>query len=294
MQAYRSIFINALFSLIFAASASAATGDAPSQPLAQPVKEHTSLDGITIQGTVSETMNAGGYTYLLVDAPQGKTWVAIPETEVNIGQAVTCSPGMTMKNFASKTLNRTFESIVFSPGIDKDDLEGAAVINDAVQEDKNVPPANGGTASFTQALKGEQASGKESMPPAGGAASMEKSTGSAGAIVPSADVNVNKATGENSFSVGECFAQAKELNTHPVKVRGKVMKISRMIMGKNWLHIQDGTGDPAKNQHDLVVTTTDDPGENTVVTVEGVLNANRDFGAGYKYEVIIENAKVEK
>jgi hypothetical protein len=72
------------------------------------------------------------------------------------------------------------------------------------------------------------------------------------------------------------------------------MKISRMIMGKNWLHLQDGTGNPLKNQHDLVVTTTEDAVEGTVVTVEGPLSAERDFGAGYKYDVIVENAKVEK
>jgi aspartyl/asparaginyl-tRNA synthetase len=94
--------------------------------------------------------------------------------------------------------------------------------------------------------------------------------------------------------VGECFEQAKNLNSKTVRVRGKVMKVSRMIMGKNWLHIQDGTGNPLKNEHDLVVTTADEPAVDAVVTVEGTLNANRDFGAGYKYEVIIEDAKVEK
>ena len=123
---------------------------------------------------------------------------------------------------------------------------------------------------------------------------MGPSAGSAGAMVPSAEVNVNKATGPNSYSVGECFEQGKELNGKTVRVRGKVMKISRMIMGKNWLHLQDGTGNPLKNQHDLVVTTTEDAAEGTVVTVEGTLSAERDFGAGYKYDVIIENAKVEK
>ena len=79
-----------------------------------------------------------------------------------------------------------------------------------------------------------------------------------------------------------------------VRVRGKVMKISRMIMGKNWIHLQDGTGNPLKNQHDLVITSTEDPGENAIVTIEGTLNFERDFGAGYKYEVIVEDAKIEK
>ena len=49
-----------------------------------------------------------------------------------------------------------------------------------------------------------------------------------------------------------------------------------------------------QNRHDLVVTTLDEPKEGEVVTIEGVLAANRDFGAGYKYEVIVEDARVEK
>ena len=72
------------------------------------------------------------------------------------------------------------------------------------------------------------------------------------------------------------------------------MKNSRMIMGKNWVHLQDGTGDAAKQQHDLVVTTKDDPKDGDIVTMEGTVAANKDFGAGYVYKVIIEDAKVEK
>ena len=65
-------------------------------------------------------------------------------------------------------------------------------------------------------------------------------------------------------------------------------------MGKNWLHIQDGTGNPLKNQHDLVVTTAEDAEEGKVITIAGTLAFERDFGAGYKYEVIVEDAKIEQ
>ena len=63
-------------------------------------------------------------------------------------------------------------------------------------------------------------------------------------------------------------------------------------MGKNWLHIQDGTGDPMKNSHDLVVTTTDQLSGPKIITVEGTVAADKDFGAGYKYQVLIENATI--
>lgn len=70
-----------------------------------------------LSGKVVETMNAAGYTYLGLESGGKKIWVAIPETQVKVGQNVTCAPGMVMTNFTSKTLKRTFDSIVFSSGI---------------------------------------------------------------------------------------------------------------------------------------------------------------------------------
>jgi membrane protein implicated in regulation of membrane protease activity len=72
---------------------------------------------ISLKGTVVETMESGGYTYLCVKNAGEKVWAAIPKTELKVGQEVTLAPGMTMKNFTSKTLNRTFEAIVFSRGL---------------------------------------------------------------------------------------------------------------------------------------------------------------------------------
>jgi hypothetical protein len=289
MISFRSLITHTALSLLLAAPMLTVAQEKPAAPAASATTAAPVIEGVALKGAVIETMNSSGYTYLLLDAAQGKIWVAIPETQVKTGQTVTCGPGMVMKNFTSKSLNRTFENIVFSPGLDKG-------ISASAPPSPTPSAAGKGGAGFSEALQAENSGGK--MAKTGGTAIDENaaigSAGSAGAIVPSTAVNVNKATGPNSYSVGECFEQAKELNTKTVRVRGKIMKISRMIMGKNWLHIQDGTGNPLKNQHDLVVTTMDTPEENTVVTVEGVLSANRDFGAGYKYDIIIEDAKVEK
>jgi phosphopantetheine adenylyltransferase len=65
-------------------------------------------------------------------------------------------------------------------------------------------------------------------------------------------------------------------------------------MGKNWIHLQDGSGDPMKNTHDLVVTTSETAAKDAVVVVEGVLSKDKDFGAGYRYQAIIEDAKISK
>jgi hypothetical protein len=287
MVAMRKILIRTAISLFLITPALVLGEDKPAAPpAATEASAGATLDGVALQGKIIETMNSNGYTYLQLDASQGKVWVAIPETPVKMGQTVTCLPGMTMNNFTSKTLNRSFEAIVFSPGLDKG-TPAAAAANGTETKGKE------GTG-FEAALRAEGSAAKGPQGADGGATSLGQSTGSAGAVVPSAAVNINKASGTNSFSVGECFEQGKELHGKTVRVRGKVMKISRMIMGKNWLHIQDGTGNPLKNQHDLVVTTTEDLAEGTVVTVEGLLSADRDFGAGYKYEVIVEDAKIEQ
>jgi hypothetical protein len=71
-----------------------------------------------ISGTVAETMDAGGYTYLHIDSGNDmKIWVAIPLTPVKAGDQVVAEGGMVMQNFTSNALNRTFPVIIFSKGI---------------------------------------------------------------------------------------------------------------------------------------------------------------------------------
>jgi len=75
------------------------------------------MAGDALSGKVVETMNSGGYTYVSLENNGKKTWVAMPQTAVKVGQNVTCQPGMPMENFTSKTLNRTFDRVIFSGGI---------------------------------------------------------------------------------------------------------------------------------------------------------------------------------
>ncbi len=72
-----------------------------------------------LKGTVVETMAAGGYTYVCIENGGQKQWAAMPPTEVKVGETVEVAPGMTMRNFSSKSLGRTFESIMFSQGLIK-------------------------------------------------------------------------------------------------------------------------------------------------------------------------------
>lgn len=68
-------------------------------------------------GKVLETMDSSGYTYVLLEKDDVKTWAAIPQTKVAVGETLTVQPGMVMPSFTSKTLNRTFSNIIFSGGV---------------------------------------------------------------------------------------------------------------------------------------------------------------------------------
>jgi len=69
------------------------------------------------KGKVLETMNAAGYTYVQVDENGQKVWVAVMETKVNVGDAVEFPDSPPMLNFQSKSLKRTFDKIIFAPGL---------------------------------------------------------------------------------------------------------------------------------------------------------------------------------
>lgn len=72
-----------------------------------------------ISGKVEETMNAGGYTYILVKSGKEEIWVAAPQTELTVGEDVSFASEMEMKNFKSESLNRTFDSIHFVGSVKK-------------------------------------------------------------------------------------------------------------------------------------------------------------------------------
>ena len=107
-------------------------------------------------------------------------------------------------------------------------------------------------------------------------------------------IKVEKAKGADAYNVSETYEKAGNLDKKTVSVHGKVVKVSKGIMGKNWVHLQDGSGDSGKGTNNLVVTTQDDPKVGDVVTAKGTLYKDKDFGAGYLYKVIVEEATVKQ
>lgn len=207
----------------------------------------------SLSGKVVETMNAGGYTYVSIEKAGKKTWVAIPMAEVKVGQEMTFQPGAEMRSFTSKSLNRTFDSIIFSGGPVKTGSAGGAKPSDS------------------------QHSGK--------AADASKST---------EKIKVEKAAGPDAYTVSEIHGKAATLNEKSATVKGKVVKVSESIMGKNWVHLQDGTGDAAEGTNKLVTTSKDLPAVGDIVTMKGTIYKDKDFGSGYKFTVIMEKAVIVK
>ena len=217
-----------------------------------------------LSGKVEETMNSGGYTYILLDKEGEKIWVAVPETQISEGEEVVLEPGMEMVNFTSSTLNRTFERIILSAG--------------PVSE------------------KGESVEKNMEMPHVDLPMGMLKApaSGGMGVSTPIDDVKVEKATGQDAYTIAEIYEKKTDLCNNKVIVQGKVVKVLPKIMGKNWIHLQDGSGDEKKGNYDLVVTSQDIPSVGDVITVNGTLYTDKDFGAGYKYNVIVEEASITK
>ncbi len=206
-------------------------------------------------GTVLETMDSGGYTYVRLQTGGSTVWAAGPQTTVKVGQTVRLAGGMPMQNFQSKTLNRTFDTILFVNEI---------VTASAATAPAGMPP---GHPPIAEPGRNRQPATQTAMKP--------------GSI----------AKAEGGFTVAELYAKKKELAGKRVSVRGQVVKSASNIMGKNWLHIQDGTGDA--ESFDLTVTTKDTAKVGDTVLVSGTLAMDKDIGAGYFFALIIEDAEIK-
>lgn len=201
---------------------------------------------------VQEVIQATQYTYLKVSEGQTERWVAVTKLEAMPGDRYYYDKGLQMKNFHSKELNRDFETVDFINNISKTPM--------GQKEVANVPMMN--------APHGH--SGKVDVP-------------------KNSDVSIQKSEGE--LSIAQIFAAPQQYANKEVEIKGTVVKINKNIMGKNWIHLQDGTGHD--NKFDLTLTSDQVPQVNQVQSFKGTLHLNKDFGAGYFYEVIVEDASFQ-
>jgi hypothetical protein len=108
------------------------------------------------------------------------------------------------------------------------------------------------------------------------------------------NIKVAKASGPDAQTVAEIVTKRAALKDKTVLVRGKVVKYTAGVLGKNWIHLRDGTGSAADKTDDVLVTSTDEARIGDVVLVKGIVHTDRDLGAGYSYKVLIEDATLQK
>jgi len=206
-----------------------------------------------IKGEVLEVLDAESFTYFRLKTGDGELWSAVAKSPVKVGSRVTVENVAPMKDFKSKSLNRTFPLVYLG------NLPGTAA-----------GPAMGGDSL---------------------------AAAHSGVVKPAVDmsnIKVAKATGANARTVAEILSKGAELKDKPVLVRGKVVKYSEDIMGKNWVHLRDGSGNDADKTNDLLVTTKNPAKLGDVVTVKGTVHTDRDLGSGYFYKVLVEDATLQK
>ena len=201
--------------------------------------------GQKFSGEVLEVRDVAPYTYLRLKTSQGEQWAVVDKTSLTKGSTVNIEAQMVVDNFESKTLGKTFASIVFGS------LAGA--------------PA---TASN----------------PHEGVAQ----------VAPATVAKLAKASGSNAYTVADLYAKAGQLNNKPVRLSAKVVKYSADIMGKNWLHLQDGSGSAVTQNHDILATSSATARIGEVLTVTGKVQTNVDLGMGYSYKVLIDNATLSR
>lgn len=107
-------------------------------------------------------------------------------------------------------------------------------------------------------------------------------------IAPAAaDDAVNK-------TIAELYKEKAELAGKQVTLHGTVVKVNNQIMNRNWLHLQDGSGDAAGGTNDIAVTSDETAAKGDTVTVTGTVVVDQDFGAGYTYPLLLEKATISK
>jgi len=202
-----------------------------------------------------EAINANEYTYIKVSENDVEKWVAVTRMDVKIGGTYYYTGGFETENFESKELKKTFDKLVMLENFsDNKENLGSKSTNHTSMMGQNKSNTNASATDRLTDLK----------------------------ITPS----------KGAITIAETFSKKDALSGKKVKITGKVTKYNPEIMGKNWIHMQDGT--ESNGKYDLTITTKAEVKVDDIITIEGVITLNKDFGYGYFYEMLIEDAVIVK
>jgi hypothetical protein len=200
--------------------------------------------------SVQEVLYTTNYVYLNVSEGPEQYWIATNKIEVNPGETYMYKGGLLKINFKSKELDREFSKVYF--------------VNKIVGENGHMPKEMAGTTP------------KEN--PKAKAEAVTKSGTSSSDITPL----------EGSISISEIVNNPAKYEGKEVQITAKCVKLNKNIMGRNWMHFQDGSA----NDYDMIVTAEEFVPVGFIVTMTATVALNQDFGAGYAYDIILENGEV--
>jgi len=206
--------------------------------------------GEIFYGKILEIHDAMGYKYLKVDEEGKELWVAISNAPVAVGERIGYDKNTIMKNFQSKTLKRKFDAVVFA--------------SDVYLAQKTKKPA---TMKEMLALETQQTVKKEESAVA------------------------KPFVKKEAYTIEEIHLWKKDLAGQTISIKAKVFKVSKQIMKLDWVHLGDGSGNEKMLTDDLVFTASESSikaGDSVIAT--GKVIINKDFGFGYFYPVLIQNA----
>lgn len=186
-----------------------------------------------------------------------RKWLAVPTIEAKIGETFYYKGGMVVPDFESKELDRKFDEVVFLSGItkpDEIDIDKGMVDSNV---DKDITGSN------------KTAESKPAKKP-----TLERLV-----------MNLDPLDG--TITIADLFENSEQYNGKVVRIKGEVTKFNGGIMGRNWVHYQDGS--IHDGQFDLMITTKAEPAIGAIVIFEGVITINKDFGSGYFYTVLMED-----
>jgi hypothetical protein len=193
-----------------------------------------------VTGTVAETIDSGGYVYIRLE---NDVWIAANTFAVSKGDKVQYSGAMEMNDFHSKSLDKTFESILF--------VSEAGLVNNGSAAKPMAGHGNKGTP-LQKTVTAE-------MP-------------AAGEIKPLAD----------GKTVADVFAESGQLKDQVVSLNAKVIKINKAIMGRNWITLQDGTGTAPDNKLLATSQEVVSPGDLVTAKGTVITDVDLGYGYKYK------------
>jgi len=233
----------------------------------------TTKSNFDYSGIVKEVIQTTNYTYCFVNTNNTDYWIAISKLNINEGEVIYYNKGLEMLNFHSKELDRTFSVVYFVQKASKNPNSG--IVTNTVTKDNltTKPKIDKKNFSYDKAFDG----------------------------ITISDLYANREIDKKNFSydkafdgitISDLYANRGKYANKKVRIRGRITKFNSSIMSRNWAHIQDGTDN--NGNFDLTVTTQETVNIDELVTFEGTIALDKDFGAGYFYPIIMEEAVIIK